>query len=170
MSRHGPINWGILFAPEVRARWDGRVHFGAGPLTVARFTGGESPVYLATPYSKIAQDRGRWSYERSLYASAQAARELGRLARVGVSSISPIVQSAEIVHVERALAAVGQNLDPLDADFWENWCRPLLNVSCAVVVPGIDGWAQSEGVFREVMWTLRETQRPIFFYEEADHG
>ena len=170
MSRHGQINWGILFAPDVRDRWNGRVHFGAGPSTVARFTGGDSPVYLATPYTKIAQNAGRWSYERSLYASAQAARELGRLARVQVSAISPIVQSAEIVHVERALSASGQRLDPLDARFWEDWCRPLLNVSCGVVVPDIDGWAQSGGVYREVMWTLRETQRPIFFYAEAEHG
>ena len=170
MKPHQQINWGILFAPDVRARWEGRVHFGAGPSTVARFTGGDSPVYLATPYSKIAQEQGRWSYERSLYASAQAARELGRLARVQVSAISPIVQSAEIVHFDYALSITRKPLDPLDADFWESWCRPLLNVSCGVVVPDIDGWAQSEGVYREVMWTLRETQRPIFFYAEAEHG
>ena len=66
--------------------------------------------------------------------------------------------------------ALVKPLDPLDAGFWENWCRPLLNVSCGVVVPDIDGWAQSGGVYREVMWTLRETQRPIFFYAEAEHG
>ena len=170
MSRHDLINWGIIFAPEVRARWQERIHFGAGPLTVARFTGGDSPVYLATPYSKIAQRDGKWAYDLSLVASAQAAREMGRLARVGVSAISPIVQSAEIVHWDLATALTGKKIDPLDAAFWEDWCRPLLNVSCGVVVPNIDGWVQSDGVYREVLWTLRETQRPIFFYAEAEHG
>lgn len=165
---HSPIDWGIIFAPEVRARWQERVRFGAGPLSVARFTAGDRPVYLATPYSKIAQRNGKWAYDLSLVASSQAAREMGRLARAGVTAVSPIVQSAEIVHIERALAATGQMLDPLNAEFWEDWCRPLLNVSCAVVVPDIDGWVQSEGVYREVMWTLRETQRPIFFYAEAE--
>ncbi|UXO94035.1 hypothetical protein Pan4_48 [Pseudanabaena phage Pan4] len=167
--RHEVINWGVLFAPEVRDRWEGRVFFGAGPATVAKFTAGDAPAYLASPYTKIAQRGGKWAYDLSLAASAQAAREMGRLARCGVSAISPIVQSAEIVHFERALAAAGQMLDPLDANFWESWCRPLLNVSCAVVVPDIDGWAQSDGVFREVMWTLQETQRPVFFYAEARH-
>lgn len=168
--RHEEINWGVLFAPDVRLRWDGRVFYGAGPKTVAQFTAGDAPVYLATPYSKIAQRAGKWAYELSLTASAQAACEMGRLARAGVTAVSPIVQSAEIIHFERALAATGQMLDPLDAGFWESWCRPMLNVSCAVVVPAIDGWAQSEGVFREVMWTLRETNRPVFFYAEAEHG
>lgn len=164
MSRNELISWGVLFAPDVRDRWEGRVWFAAGPTTVARYAGGGSPVYLATPYSKIVEYAGRWSYERSLYASAQAARELGRLARVGVTGVSPIVQSAEIAHVERALAATGQSIDPLDTAFWEGWCRPILNVASAVVVPDIDGWSESEGVFREVMWTLQETQRPVFFY------
>lgn len=164
MSRHDAMNWGVLFAPEVRARWEGRVWFGAGPVTVAKFTDRATPVYLASPYTKIAQRGGKWAYDLSLMASARAAQELGRLARVGVTGVSPIVQSAEIAHVERALVASGQMLDPLDAAFWERWCRPMLNTSGAVVVPDIEGWAQSEGVMREVMWTLRETNRPIFFY------
>jgi len=167
----GP-DWGVIFAPEVRDRWEGRVWFGSGPTTVARYALGGKPVYLATPYSKrVRTEGGGWSYQASLHASAQAARELGRLARVRVSGISPIVQSAEMVHAEaferhRKEAA----LDPLDEDFWRGWCRPLLNVCSAVVVPNIDGWQASKGVHEEVMWCLRETNSPIFFYAEAEHG
>lgn len=170
MSSERP-DWGVIFAPHVVDRWEGRIWFSAGPTTIATFTDRLAPVYLATPYTLRAQVNGKWSYEASLYASAQAARELGRLARVGVSGISPIVQSAEMVHAEVSeRARKVEALDPLDAEFWERWCRPLLNVSGAIVVPDIEGWEDSAGVHREVMWTLRETNRPIFFYAEAAHG
>ena len=39
-----------------------------------------------------------------------------------------------------------------------------------LVVPDIDGWDDSVGIHGEVMWMLRETNRPIFFYAEAEHG
>lgn len=158
-------DWGVIFAPAVRDQWDGRIWHGAGPTTVARYAPGGRPVYLATPYTLRAQRDGKWSYEASLHASAQAARELGRLARVGVTGISPIVQSAEMVHAE-AFERVrdAAPLDPLDAGFWHRWCRPILNACAAVVVPDIEGWPESAGVLQEVIETLRETQKPIFFY------
>lgn len=164
-------DWGVIFAPHVIDRWQGRIWFCAGPTTVAIYTDKVSPVYLATPYTLRAQVNGKWSYEASLHASAQAARELGKLARVGVTAISPIVQSAEMVHAE-AFERMGRSdqLDPLDVEFWTRWCRPILNVCGGLVVPDIDGWEDSLGVHREVMWTLRETNRPIFFYAEAEHG
>lgn len=158
-------DWGVIFAPAVRDQWDGRIWHGAGPATVARYAPGGRPVYLATPYTLRAQVNGKWSYEASLHASAQAARELGRLARVGVTGISPIVQSAEMVHAEafgRMRDATA--LDPLDGEFWHHWCRPILNACAALVVPDIDGWPESAGVLQEVIETLRETQKPIFFY------
>lgn len=162
--QHQP-DWGVIFAPIVRDSWEGRIWYGAGPETVSKHAPGGRPVYLATPYTLRAQINGKWSYEASLHCSAQAARELGRLARVGVTGISPIVQSAEMVHAE-AFERVrdAAPLDPLDAAFWHRWCRPILNACFAVVVPDIDGWPQSDGVFREVMETLAETQKPIFFY------
>lgn len=167
----GP-DWGVIFAPDVRDRWEGRVWFGAGPTTVARYTLGGKPVYLATPYTKrVRKEGGGWSYEASLHASAQAARELGRLARVQVTGISPIVQSAEMVHAEAfGICVDGKPLDPLNDAFWREWCRPLLYASCAVVVPDLDGWQASEGVHGEVMWVLSETNWPVFFYAEAEHG
>lgn len=164
-------DWGVIFAPHVIDRWEGRIWFCAGPTTVAIYTDKVSPVYLATPYTLRAQVNAKWSHEASLHVSAQAARELGRLARVGVTAVSPIVQSAEMVHAEifERVRDVGA-LDPLDQAFWAKWCQPMLNVCSALVVPDIDGWEDSLGVHREVMWTLRETNRPIFFYAEAEHG
>jgi Domain of unknown function (DUF1937) len=162
-------DWGPIFAPHVRDRWQSRIYFGAGPVTVASFIQRDKPVYLATPYTKRAQKAGKWAHDLSLLASAQAARELGRLARVGVTGLSPIVQSAEMVHAEAFERIGGQErLDPLDAAYWEGWCRPLLNVCCAVVVPAIDGWADSEGICAEVMHVLTEGNRPVFFYAGVD--
>jgi hypothetical protein len=162
-------DWGPIFAPQVRDRWEGRIYFGAGPVTVASFIQRDKPVYLASPYSKRAQRAGKWAHDLSLLASAQAARELGRLARVGVTGLSPIVQSAEMVHAEAFELTMGKDrLDPLDGAYWEGWCRPLLNVCCAVVVPVIDGWAASEGIHAEVMHVLTEGNRPVFFYAGAD--
>lgn len=165
-------DWGVIFAPMVRDRWEGRVWFGSGPTTVARYTDRGKPVYLATPYSKrVRGPEGKWVYEASLHASAQAARELGRLARVQVTGVSPIVQSAEMVHSEAFERGRGASaLDPLDEQFWRNWCRPILHACSAIVVPDLDGWQASEGVHGEVMWCLRETNWPIFFYAEAQHG
>lgn len=160
-------DWGVIFSPLVRDAWSGRVWYGADPTVVATFVPRGRPVYLATPYTLRAQINGKWSYEASLHASAQAARELGRLARVGITGVSPIVQSAEMVHAEAFERVRGAApLDPLDARFWQQWCQPILNVCAAVVVPDIDGWAESVGVFQEVMEMLAETQKPVFFYAE----
>lgn len=162
-------DWGVLFAPQVRDRWEGKVFFGAGPATVARWANGGAPVYLATPYSKRVTRGGKWAHDLSLYASAQAAREMSRLARVGITAVSPIVQAAEMVHSEVAEGVDGKSrLDPLDQDFWERWCRPLLATCCAIVVPDLDGWEQSEGIYHEVMTVLKDSNRLVFFYSPGE--
>ena len=162
-------NWGVLFMPDIRDRWEGKVYFGAGPATVAKWVHGGAPVYLATPYSKRATRAGKWAHDLSLYASAQAAREMSRLARVGITAVSPIVQAAEMVHSEVAEAVDGKpRLDPLDGEFWERWCRPLLDTCCAIVVPNIEGWEQSAGIHHEVMTVLMGSNRPVFFYSSGD--
>lgn len=142
------------------------IRTGCGPVTVARSIAGGRPVYLATPYTKEAVGLdGRWRYERSLIASARAAMELSRLARVGVTAVSPIVMSAEMVHCEYAMtvAGLGEPLDPLDGDFWENWCRPLLSVCDALVVPDLLGWQDSAGILAEVAGAIERNIR-VFFY------
>ena len=162
-------DWGVLFAPEVRGRWGDKVHFGADPSTVAKWAVG--PVYLATPYSKRVMRNGKWAHDLSLYASAQAAREMSRLARVGVTAISPIVQAAEMVHSEVAEGVDGlPRLDPLAAAFWENWCRPMLDACSAIVVPDIEGWQASEGIRHEVFTVLMNRPRHVFFYAGDFHG
>lgn len=158
-------DWGVLFAPDVRDRWEGVIYFGAGPATVAKWVQGGAPVYLATPYSKRVTRKGKWAHDLSLYASAQAAREMSRLARVGITAVSPIVQAAEMVHSEAAEGVDGRpRLDPLDAQFWERWCRPLLDTCSAIVVPDIEGWQASEGIHHEVMTVLKHSNRRVFFY------
>lgn len=148
---------------------DPLIRTGCGPVSVAQQIAGGRPVYLATPYTKeVVGIDGRWRYERSLIASARAAMELSRLARVGVSALSPIVMAAEMVHAEHAMAVagLGDPLDPLDVDFWEKWCRPHLNVCEAVVVPDLAGWQDSVGIRMEVSHAIQHQKR-VFFYAGA---
>ncbi len=125
-------------------------------------------VYLATPYSKRAIDeRGCWSIYHSVGALSEAARWAGRFARAGVSAVSPIMISAQIVHD----AYAGERCPPgdfpaLDAARWQVWCRPILASSRAVVVPMIDGWNQSDGIWREVLIALHAL-RPVYLVEAA---
>lgn len=116
--------------------------------------------YLATPYSRRVLDRqGVWSFERSAFVADLAAFWSGNLALRGVLAISPIA------HAHAMIAACdGQNLYPLDQEFWTRWCAPLLGVVDAVIVPPIAGWRESTGVWHEVRETLG-FQRQVFIME-----
>ena len=151
--------WGPLLAGEAR---DGGslLHVGAGPEEVAARCRG-TLVYLATPYSREALDaRGAWCPNRSIEQGMRAALHAARLARAGVTAVSPVVQAAEMVSVAHAL------IDPLDDGFWEAWCRPLLSACGAVAVPDLAGWDRSRGIWREVVWAL-ERNRPVFVEAEG---
>ena len=109
-------------------------------------------VYLATPYSKLARcDNGQFDHGASLGAAFWAARWARLLAYHGITAVSPVIQAVEMVHSER----LENMLDPLDAQFWEGWCRPLLAASGVVVVPPIRGWQDSDGIWVEVCDALR---------------
>ena len=123
--------------------------------------------YLATPYSKIALcDRGAWHQGASLEAAAHAARWAKALAVEGVTAVSPIVQAVEMIHGDLA-----DMIDPLDAVFWEGWCRPLLMACDVVIVPPIPGWAESQGIWREVWAALYSHRYPsprVFLIGEGE--
>ena len=117
-------------------------------------------VYLATPYSKIAVgDDGQWDVGLSIDAMIRAAHWARHLALEGITAVSPIVQSAEMVHARYLDSS--DPMDPLDADFWTAWCAPLLEASAAVVVPPIRGWCESLGIRHEVIEALT-SGRPVF--------
>ena len=117
-------------------------------------------VYLATPYSKIVVvDDGQWDVGLSFDAMIRAAHWAGHLASEGITAVSPIVQSAEMVHASCVFKS--DPLDPMDADFWTAWCAPLLEASAAVVVPPIRGWCESLGIRHEVIEALT-SGRPVF--------
>jgi len=122
-------------------------------------------AYLATPYSKIAVgDDGVWDPGRSLEAAVGAARWGMLLAAEGVTAVSPIVQAVEMVHADRA-----QLLDPLDAVFWERWCRPLLDASDMVIVPPMSGWQHSDGIWAEICAALGRQCR-VFLISNREWG
>lgn len=148
-------NWGVLL--DAAARGDlPNLHTRATPELVARDLAGQV-VYLATPYSLMTILGGEWNYPRSCVMLDRAAGQAARLAALGVTALSPIVQSASMCHVSRSL-------DPLDNVFWARWCAPLLAASAAVVVPAIQGWRSSLGVWAEVTVALGDG-RPVYLYQ-----
>lgn len=147
-------NWPALIGAETYSK-SSLLHVGADRHMVADRCGGHA-VYLATPYSKEVLDRsGNWSLALSLEASKRASREAVRLAAIGVTAVSPIVLAHEMVSMA--------SFDPLDQKFWTQWCRPILNACGAVVVPNIQGWDASHGIWHEVTVALT-SNRPVFVY------
>ncbi|WP_347311385.1 DUF1937 family protein [Defluviimonas sp. SAOS-178_SWC] len=134
------------------------LRIGANADSVAREAYGL--VYLATPYSKIAVGPdGAWDVDRSVFAMAEARTHAIRLARRGVTAISPIMQAASMCHAT-------DRIDPLDEAFWTRWCKSLLAAARSVVVPDIRGWDQSSGVWHEVR-TAIAANRVVHVYAEA---
>lgn len=126
---------------------------------VARLRG--SLVYLASPYSlHVRGEDGAFDSGASAAMSARAAFWARLLAAEGVTAVSPVVLSAEMVHADR-----GALLDPLDAAFWDGWCHPLLRACEAVVIPPIAGWDLSLGVWREACAAIARNRR-VYIVEE----
>lgn len=140
----------------------GLLHEGAGLADVVRHCRGRQ-CYLATPYSKRAtNEAGDWDFSASLVCAIEAARWQRALAIEGVTAVSPIVQAVEMVHAD----VLDEALDPLDATFWESWCRPMLDASAAVILPALSGWEESAGIWTEVCATLH-AQRPVFLLRQG---
>jgi hypothetical protein len=119
--------------------------------------------YLATPYSKVClTDDGECNQMESLSCAMRAARWARILAVEGITAISPIIQSVEMVHVD-----FDEWLDPMDATFWTGWCQPLLKACDPVIVPPIDGWRESLGIWQEALFALR-TNRPVFLIDPKE--
>ncbi|MGP3699209.1 DUF1937 family protein [Rhodobacter sp. NSM] len=153
--------WSLL--AQHRAQGSGLLRFGASLYLVARHARWGRPVYLASPYTLRARaEDGSWSASGSEAAMRDAAVECARLLEVGVSAVSPIVQSAAMIHATRFPS---MRLDPFNVPLWEEWCRPILDSCAAVVVPDIRGWSQSHGIWHEVRLALAG-QMPVFVYAE----
>lgn len=113
-------------------------------------------TYLATPYSREVTDHGRFSVHRSDLMGHAAADWQKRLALVGVSAVSPIVQAVAMLDAPGVV-----DLDPLDDQFWTAWCAPMLAAAAALIIPPIDGWQRSRGIWAEALSLLR-WNRPVF--------
>ena len=123
--------------------------------------------YLATPYTKIAQfDAGGFDPVESMECAVRAARWARLFALEGVTTVSPIIQSVEMIHSE----FLEESLDPLDAQFWERWCFPLLRQSEVVIVPPIGGWDTSDGIWGEVRYALLAGRKVMTIYSGECSG
>ncbi|WP_052265140.1 DUF1937 family protein [Ruegeria sp. ANG-R] len=107
-------------------------------------------AYLATPYSKeVLNDDGRWDRALSLDVEMRTARWARLFARDGLTVVSPILQACAIVHADTE-----GDIDPMDDHFWSAWCMPLMSVSASFIIPPMEGWDRSWGVWREACWAL----------------
>lgn len=111
-------------------------------------------VYLATPYSKpVLDENGAWCLYRSSRLGQEAELWMTRFASIDVTAISPIAAAARMLELP-------MGIDPLDQQFWTRWCAPILRASGVVVVPAIDGWRESDGVWHEATEAL-SANRPV---------
>ena len=123
-------------------------------------------VYLATPYSKVVVNpEGYWCASKSWDAALAANTWVVRFACVGVTAISPVVLTDAIADSYEGDEAP----DPLDHEFWMQWCAPLLAKCDAVVVPPIEGWSDSDGIWAEACAALT-TNRPVFLLAGDNAG
>lgn len=148
-------NWGVIFGDSMLPRWSHLVAAGVGPERVAEHARG-SLVYLATPYSReVVGPDGEWQEWLSRRAYLRAAHAVAQLAPHGVTAVSPIVQA-------HAMCSIDRRIDPLDHDFWANWCAPLLAACTMVFVPDLPGWSCSAGIWHEVTYAMRLNRRVMF--------
>ncbi|SDX91959.1 DUF1937 family protein [Roseicitreum antarcticum] len=153
--------WPLLMAPGARHRVSPLVRIGCDLDEIAR----HAPAgiqYLATPFSRnVLGDDGGYCQTAGFDAAGRAGACARRLAMAGVTAISPVVQSVEMLS-SRPATGVGADVpDPLDAAFWEVWCRPLLWACKSVIVADIAGWSASRGIWHEVVWAL-DRNMPVF--------
>ena len=165
--------WGPVLAAAARGEMP-LVHVGQSAESVALRFGGRQPVYLATPYSRVCLDAsGLWDYGRSVRAMMDAGRAAGDLMAWGVTAFAPVAQSCVMVHARGHFSGTARGgvewsngIDPLNAAAWAAWCRPMLNVCGAVVVPNLAGWDQSRGIWAEVSHAI-DRNIPVFVYGGA---
>lgn len=106
-------------------------------------------VYLAGPYS----------HEREAVRDARAvahAAIAGRLMADGDAVFSPIAHGHFVTQYGE--------LDAMDQEFWMEQVLPWLEVSQALYVLKLDGWEQSKGVAREMIFA-RENGIPITYLD-----
>lgn len=114
-------------------------------------------AYLATPYTRLVLDDDHcWNSGLSVDVEIRTARWIRHFAIEGATVVSPIVLACAVIHAD-----MEGNIDPLDDRFWSRWCQPILQAAGSVIVPAIEGWDASLGVWREACWALQHNV-PVF--------
>ena len=122
-------------------------------LDVARVMRGQFG-YLATPFTGPVHQGGRYRAAQADVLASEAALWALWGAVHRLTLVSPVVNSMAMLAQD-----LGGTLDPLDRDFWQGWCLPLLHGCGGVVVPPISGWDRSDGVWRACCYALRHNMR-----------
>lgn len=129
------------------------LHCDADLLAVSRVMRGRWG-YLATPFTGPVVQGGRYRSAHADVLASEAAHWALWGAVNRMTLISPVVNSMAMLAQD-----LGGTCDPLDRDFWQSWCLPLLNGCGGVVVPPMAGWDRSDGVWRACCHALRHNTR-----------
>lgn len=111
--------------------------------------------FLATPFARVVRDgRGQYDPGAAVLASVRAARWVNALAGVRLSVFSPVLQAVEMINADRE-----GTLPPVFAPgAWDEVFAGHLWAASFVVVPPVDGWAESVGVWRAVGLSLSRSR------------
>ena len=113
-------------------------------------------MYIAAPYAHP---------ERSVreHRFRTACRAAARLMQAGVVVFSPLSHSVPIVEFLDM-----ENLNCMTPNqFWMSCDLPLLDLCSELLILGLQGWEQSEGVREEMFFALKKN-KPITLIEESD--
>ncbi|MCW1934553.1 DUF1937 family protein [Pararhodobacter zhoushanensis] len=125
------------------------VHWGQSSRDVAHRASGL--VYLATPYTKRAAPGGVFDWAAAESAARDAAECANVLSLLARTAVSPVVMAHQMIAAGRGKP--WQRIveaHALDADFWSDWCGPMLWACRFVYVPNLPGWRECDGVARAI--------------------
>lgn len=113
-------------------------------------------TYLACPYSHPDMSIRINRFEESARAAAHLIHE-------GSFVYSPITMTHPI---DLVMAAEG---DTMGSDYWVDFDEAFMDVCCEMIILTIPGWAESQGIAREIAY-FESAQKPVRYLIIEDDG
>lgn len=109
------------------------------------------PAYLGSPYTDYPMGREAAFYDVTALAA--------KLADKGIRTFAPITMSHSIAKIGR--------LDAVDAEFWEWFDRPFVELCPSLIVACLPSWQESKGLSHEIA-TFLGNSRPVVYIDPQE--
>ena len=119
-------------------------------------------IYLASPYTTLAQKNGALCKHLSSGVQMNIARWGQLCAEENLTAVSPILIESWIYSADFL-----NKIDPLDQAFWCRWSAPLLKASTCLAIAPLDKWNISLSVWRQTCWALTHNRRVFVLCDAA---